>query len=96
MFLQELSHILAAAGISTSQKEHILIAVNNLFVSPQEDLEVPSDSSCQFVKTKKSWIEFNREQPLKPKIEEFLACLSADPICTPKTNHFEEDTLHRA
>jgi hypothetical protein len=94
MFLQELSHILATTGISTSQEEHILTAVNNLFVSPQEDLEVPSDSSCQFVEeTKESWIEFNGEKPLEPEIEEFLACLSADPVCTPKTNHLEEDNL---
>jgi hypothetical protein len=95
MFLQELSHILAAAGISASQEEHILTAVKNLVVSPQEDLEVPSDSSCQFVEeNKESWIEFNGEKPLEPEIEESLACLSADPVCTPKTNHLEEDNLH--
>jgi hypothetical protein len=57
MFLQELSHILAAVGISSSQEEHILTPVKNLVVSPQEDLEVPSDSYCQFVEeTKESWI----------------------------------------
>jgi hypothetical protein len=95
MFLQELSHILAAAGISTSQEEHILTTIKNLFVSPQEDLEVPSDSSCQFVEeTKESWIEFNGEKPLEPEIEEFLSYLSADLVCTPKTNHLEEDNLH--
>jgi hypothetical protein len=43
MFLQELLHILAAAEISASQEEHILTEVKNLVVSPQEDLEVPSD-----------------------------------------------------
>ena len=53
MFLQEISHILATTGISTSQKEHILTAVKNLVVSPQEDLEVWSDSSCQFVEETK-------------------------------------------
>jgi hypothetical protein len=94
MFLQELSHILATSGISASQEEHILTAVNNFFVSSQEDLEVHSDSSCQFVEeTKESWIEFNGKQPLEPEIEEFLSCLSTDPICTPKTNHFEEDNV---
>jgi hypothetical protein len=94
MFLQELSHILAVARISTSQEEHILIAVKNLVVSPQQDLEVPSDSYCQFVEeTQESWIVFNGEKPLEPEIEEFLACLSADPVCTPKTNHLEEDNL---
>jgi hypothetical protein len=88
MFLQELSRILAIAGISASQEYHILTTVKNLVVSPQEDLEVPSDSSCQFVEeNKESWIEFNGEQPVEPEIEESLACLSADPVCTPKTNH---------
>ena len=57
MFLQEISHILVAAGISASQEEHIFTTINNLFVSPQEDLEVLSDSYCQFVEeTKESWI----------------------------------------
>jgi hypothetical protein len=94
MFLQEISHILATTRISASQEEHILTSVKNLVVSPKEDLEVPLDSSCQFVEeTKESWIEFNGEKPLEPDIEEFLACLLADPICTPKTNHLEEDTL---
>jgi hypothetical protein len=92
MFLQELSHILGAAGISVSQEEHILKTINNLFVSPQEPLEVPSDSYCQFVEeTKESWIELNG---LQPEIEEFLTCLSEDLVCTPKTNNLEEDNLH--
>ena len=95
MFLQELSRILAAARISASQEEHIFTAIKNLVVSPQEDLEVSSDSSCQFVKeNKESWIEFNGEKPVEPEIEEFLSCLSTDPVCTPKTNHLEEDNLH--
>jgi hypothetical protein len=95
MFLQELSRILAAAGISASQEEHIFTAVKNLVVSPHEELEVPSDSSCQFVEgNKESWIEFNGEKPVEPEIEESLACLSTDLVCTPKTNHLEEDNLH--
>ena len=95
MFLQELSHILAAARISTSQEEHILTTVNNLFVSPQEYLEFPSDSSCQFVaETKESWIEFNGEKLVEPQIEDSLSCLSIDLVCTPKTNNLEEDNLH--
>ena len=57
MFLQELSRILAAAGISASQEEHIFTTVKNLVVSPHEELEVPSDSSYQFVGgNKESWI----------------------------------------
>jgi hypothetical protein len=58
-------------------------------------LEVLSDSSCQFVEeNKESWIEFNGEKPVEPDIEESLACLSADHVCTPKNNHLEEDNLH--
>ena len=94
MFLQEISHILVAAGISASQEEHILIAFKNLVVSPQEDLEVSSDSSCQFVEgNKESWIEFNGEQLVEPGIKESLSCLSTDLVCTPKTNHLEEYNL---
>jgi hypothetical protein len=90
MFLQELSHILPAFGISASQEEHILTKINNLFVSQQEDLEVRSDSSCQFVEeTKESCIQFNGEHPLESKIEEFLACLLEDHVCTPNTIHLE-------
>jgi hypothetical protein len=95
MFLQEISRILATAGISASQEEHIFIAFKNLVVSPHENLEVPSDSSCHFVEgNKESWIEFNGEKPVEPKIEESLACLSIDHVCTPKKNHLEEDNLH--
>ena len=66
----------------------------NLIVSLQEDLEVPSDSYCKFVEEiPESWIECNGEQPLEPEIEEFLACLSTDLVCTPNTNHLEEDNL---
>ena len=53
MFLQEISCILAVAGISTSQEEHILTSFKNLVVSPQEDLEVPSGSYHQFVEDSK-------------------------------------------
>jgi hypothetical protein len=28
------------------------------------------------------------------EIEESLACLSKDSVCTPKTHHLEEDNLH--
>jgi hypothetical protein len=95
MFLQEISRILETTGIFTSREEHILTAVTNLVVSPQEDLEVPSDSSCQFVEgNKESWIEFNGEELMEPDIEESLVCLSSDHVCNPKTNHLEEDNLH--
>jgi hypothetical protein len=31
---------------------------------------------------------------VEPDIEESLACLSADPVCNPKTNHIKEDNMH--
>ena len=43
------------------------------------------DSSYQFVE--------ETQESLEPEIEEFLACLSTDLVCTPKTNHLEEDNL---
>ena len=83
MFLEELSRILAVVGISASQEEHIFTAVKNLVVSPHEDLEVPSYSSCKFVEeNKESWIEFNVDKLVEPNIEDSLACLSVDPVCT--------------
>jgi hypothetical protein len=30
---------------------------------------------------------------LEPDIEEFLACLSTNPVCTSETNHLEENAL---
>jgi hypothetical protein len=43
---------------------------------------------------KESLIEFNGEKPVEPDIEDSLECLSADPVCTPNTDHLEEDNLH--
>jgi hypothetical protein len=31
---------------------------------------------------------------VEPEIEDSLACLLADPVCTPKNNHLEEVNLH--
>jgi hypothetical protein len=76
--LKELSQILIAAGISSSQEEKILIAVKNLSASPhlQEDLEVSFDPSCQSIEeTKESCITIDGEQPLEPEIKEFQTCL---------------------
>jgi hypothetical protein len=95
MFLQEISRILEETGISGSEEEHIFTVVKNLVVSPEEDLEVPSDSSYQFVEeNKESWIEFNGEKPVEPEIEDSLAFLSTDHVCTPNTNYLEEDNQH--
>ena len=55
MFFQELSKILAIAGISASQGEFILTVYKNLSISPppKEDLQVYFYSSCQSVEETK-------------------------------------------
>jgi hypothetical protein len=94
--LTELSQILAATGISisASQEEQILTIVKNLSASPevieeedfhelhpQEDLEVSFDHPFQPIEeTKESWTTFDGEPPLEPEIEEFLICISEDPM----------------
>ena len=51
---KELSQILAAIGISSSQEEETLITVKNLSASPpQEDLEASFDSHFQYVEDTK-------------------------------------------
>jgi hypothetical protein len=53
--------------------------------TPQEkDLEVSSNPYQQEDKINESWIISDEEQILEPKIEEFLGCLSPDPLCTQK------------
>jgi hypothetical protein len=99
--------ILAAAGISisASQKEQILTAVKNLSASPeviekqdfhklhpQEDLEASFDHPFQPVEETEE--SFNGEKLLEPEIEEFLTCISPDPVCIQETNHPKEDDLH--
>ena len=99
--LEGLSQIIVASGISSSQEEQILTAVKNLSASQgvikeqkihesQEDIH-----SCNNVEeTKESWTTSNGEQPLEPKIEEFLACLSTYPLRTQEDNHLMLEDLH--
>jgi hypothetical protein len=105
--LTELSQILAAVGISASQEEQILTIVKNLSASPkvieeeefhelhpQEDLKSFCNHSFQPIgETKESWTTFDGEPPLEPEIEEFLTCISPDPVCIQETNHLKEDDL---
>jgi len=46
MSLEELSQILAASGISSSQEEHILTTVKNLYASPKDKKEWKSYEPC--------------------------------------------------
>jgi hypothetical protein len=84
MSLEELSQILATAGISSSQEEHILTTVRNLSTSPKDIEEPKSYEPClqedretfidQFDQSTKeiedSWTISNQENPLEPEIEE--------------------------
>ena len=48
----------------------------------EEDLEVSSNPSQQEDKINESWITSDEEKILELEIEEFLGCLSSDPLCT--------------
>lgn len=93
--LEELSRILAAVEISSSQEEQILTTVKNLSNSseainepeqhephPQDYLQTSTDFPCQVAdEIEDSCTTSDGERPLEPEIEEFLPCLSIDPIC---------------
>jgi hypothetical protein len=91
--LKELSQIIAAAGISASQEEQILTAVKNL-PSSQEVVKEEEFHEQHQAEAKEPWTTFDGELSLEPEIEEFLTCLSVDPLCIQETNHLEEDYLH--
>jgi hypothetical protein len=98
--LEELSQILAIAGISSSQEEHILTIAKNLSTSPEilEELrsyELQNDFPCQNAKeAEKLWTTSRGEKSLRPEIEEFSTSISADHLCTSEINHPEEEDLH--
>jgi hypothetical protein len=98
--LEELSQILATAGISSFQEEHILTIVKNLSTSPEileesRSYELQNDFPCQNVKeAEKLWTTSGGEKSLRPKIEEFSTSISTDPLCTSEINHPKEEDLH--
>jgi hypothetical protein len=98
--LRELSQILAAAGISSFQEEHILAAAKSISTSPEileesRSYELQNDFPCQNVKEdEKLWTTSSGEQSLRPEIEEFSTSISTDPLCTSEINHPEEEDLH--
>jgi hypothetical protein len=98
--LRELSQILAIAGISSSQEEHILTIAKNLNTSPEileesRSYELQNDFPFQNAKeTEKLWTTPSGEQSLRPEIEEFSTSISLDPLCTSEINHLEEEDLH--
>jgi hypothetical protein len=98
--LRELSQILAIAGISSFQEEHILTIAKNLSTSPEileesRSYELQNDFPFQNAKeTEKLWTTSSGEKSLRPEIEEFSTSISADPLCTSEINHLEEEDLH--
>ena len=65
--LEELSKILATAGISSSQEEHILTAVQNLSTSPKKKEEAKEDIAVFLMEDE---IKDFGEQSCKLEIEE--------------------------
>jgi hypothetical protein len=98
--LEELSQILVATGISSSQEEHILTIAKNLNTSPKileesRSYELQNDFPCQNEKEdEKLWTTSSGEQSLRPEIEEFSTSISVDPLCTSEINYPKEEDLH--
>jgi hypothetical protein len=98
--LEELSQILAVVGISSSQKEHILTIENKSNTSLEileesRSYELQNDFPCQNAKEDETlWTTSSGGKSLRPDIEEFSTSISADPLCTSKINHPEEEHLH--
>jgi hypothetical protein len=62
---------------------------------PQEkDLEVSFNPYQQEDNINDSWIISDEDQILNPKIEEFLGCLSPDPLCTQEYEDQISKELH--
>jgi hypothetical protein len=98
--LEELSQILVATGISSSQEERILTIAKKLNTSPEileesRPYELQNDFPCQNAKeAEKLWTTSSGEKSLRPNIEEFSTSISADPLSTSEINHPEEEDLH--
>jgi hypothetical protein len=91
--LKELSQILAAAGISASQEEQILIAVKNLHASREVIQEEKFDEQYH-TEAKEPNTKFDEEKSLEPEIKESLACPLPDLVCIQEINHPKEEDLH--
>jgi hypothetical protein len=63
-------------------------------ITQEEDLEVSSNPYQQEDKINESWIISYEEKILEPKIEEFLGCLSPDPLCTQEYEDQFSKELH--
>ena len=92
----ELSEILAAARISSSQKEQILTTVKNLSISPPPyNVKAPFDPPFQYIEeAKESCTTFDGEQPLEPEIKEFQTWPLAYSLCIWEVNHLAIEDLH--
>jgi hypothetical protein len=70
------------------------VIVEQEFHEPHPQEEALCNHPFQLAReTKESWITVNGETPLEPEIEEFLICLSEEPLCTNETSHLKEDDL---
>jgi len=58
----------------------------------KEHLEVFLNHPCKNIDD--SWITSDGEKTLEPKIEEFLACMSPDPLCIQERNKQSSEDLH--
>jgi hypothetical protein len=58
----------------------------------KEHLEVFLNHPCKHIED--SWITSDGEKTLEPEIEEFLACLSPDPLCIQECNKKISKDLH--
>jgi hypothetical protein len=98
MILQEISQILAAVGnISASQEEKILTTFRNIpalweVIEDQKFHEKHQEEDLEEIK--QPWKTFDGEKTLEPEIEEFLPCLSSDPLCIQETNQQIVEDLH--
>jgi hypothetical protein len=85
--LRELSQILAIAGISSSQEEHILTIAKNLNTYPEileesRSYELQNGFPFQNVKESgKLWTTPSGEKSLRPEIEDLSTSISLDPLC---------------
>jgi hypothetical protein len=89
--LRELSQILAAAGISSFQEEHILVSTKSVSTSSEileesRSYELQNDFPFQTVKEDgKLWTTSDGEKSLRPKIEEFSTSISQIPYILQKS-----------
>lgn len=90
MLFKELSQILAEAGVSTSQKEHILASIRNRYTPlEEENHEEPKYIPREI---ERRWTMLDEEKPSEAEIEEH----QPDPSCTLEDEQRKFKDLHDA